>query len=425
MAFSDTVFLQEFRVNWRVLVVAFTCFLFAFSAPAFLMPFIYPEVIKEFGWTREQATLLASAKYITGAAIAIAVGRFIDVIGVRNVLIAVSTMGGLALVSFLWTPNLPVYYAAGVMLGFSGAGTMVAIKVLISRTFHASQGTAMGVVMLGTSVGSVIVPLAITYLIQIYGWRAGSAMLSGGVWIIALPLMVFFLTDKSFESAENQESPTHQKSAGLNKSVALELAAQPRFWLIAFAVFAAGFADQAFIQHQVLYLREDLGMSASFVAAGVSAMGLIGIAGRPIVGGIFDKLSIKGVSLVYIILAAGCLFALGALNPYLFAAFVVLRAVGHSAVLLDTVVLAKHTFGLRNIGMILGVYTGAVNLGFAAGPWFMARMYGVTGSYVVPFIICAGVAVLAAAVLIPVRPDYWLESRGRINAGQPANAMRQ
>jgi predicted MFS family arabinose efflux permease len=423
MAVTDTVFMQEFRLNWRVLVVAFTCLLFAFSAPAFLMPFIYPEVIKEFGWTREQATLLASAKYITGSIIAIAVGRFIDVIGVRNVLIGVSVIGGAALVSFLWTPNLAIYYVAGVMLGFAGAGTMVAIKVLISRTFHASQGTAMGIAMLGTSVGAVIVPLAITFLIQAYGWRIGTAALSAGVWIIALPLMIFFLTDKSFESAENQESPTKHKSAALNKSVAMELAVQPRFWLIALAVYAAGFVDQAFIQHQVLYLKEDLGMSANFVAAGVSAIGLIGIASRPIVGGIFDKLSSNGVSLMYIILAAACVLALGALNPYLFAAFVVFRAVGHSAVLLDTLVLAKHTFGLRNIGIILGVYTGAVNLGFATGPWFMARMFGITGSYVVPFVICAGVAVFAAAILIPVKPVYWLELRERIKAGKPVNAV--
>lgn len=423
MAVTDTVFMQEFRANWRVLLVAFTCLLFAFSAPAFLMPFIYPEVIKEFGWTREQATLLASAKYVTGSIIAIAVGRFIDVIGVRNVLIGVSVIGGAALVSFLWTPNLPIYYVAGVMLGFAGAGTMVAIKVLISRTFHASQGTAMGIAMLGTSVGAVIVPLAITYLIQAFGWRVGTAALSAGVWVIALPLMIFFLTDKSFESAENQESPVQHKSAALNKSVALELAVQPRFWLIALAVFAAGFVDQAFIQHQVLYLKEDLGMSANFVAAGVSAIGLIGIATRPIVGAFFDKLSSTGVSLSYIILAVACMLALGALNPYLFAAFVVFRAVGHSAVLLDTLVLAKHTFGLKNIGIILGVYTGAVNLGFATGPWFMARMFGITGSYVVPFIICAGVAVFAAAILIPVKPVYWLELRERIKAGKPASAV--
>jgi predicted MFS family arabinose efflux permease len=274
-------------------------------------------------------------------------------------------------------------------------------------------------------VGAVIVPLAITYLIQNYGWRVGTALLSAGVWIIALPLMIFFLTDKSFESAENKESPVKHKSAALNKSIAMELVVQPRFWLLVLAVFSAGFVDQAFVQHMVLYLKEDLKMSAGFVAVGVSAFGAIGFASRPLVGVVFDKLSINGVSLLYIVLAVACLFALGALNPYLFAAFIAFRAIGHSAVLLDTTVLAKHTFGLKNIGIILGVFTGAVNLGFASGPWFMARMFGVTGSYVLPFIICSGIAAFAAAILIPVRPEYWLALRSRIRAGLPANATEQ
>ena len=96
------------------------------------MPFLYPEVIREFGWTREQAVVLASWKYLTGSIVAIVVGRFVDVIGVRRVLIVVSTLGGLALLSFLWTPGLTLYYVAGIMLGFSGAGTLVSCYVLFS-----------------------------------------------------------------------------------------------------------------------------------------------------------------------------------------------------------------------------------------------------------------------------------------------------
>jgi len=208
MAVPDNRFSQEFSENWRILTVAFTCLLFAFSAPAFLMPFLYPEVIREFGWTREQAVVLASYKYITGSIVSIVVGRFIDIISVRRVLIFVTILGGLAMLSFLWTPNLSIYYVAGIMLGFSGAGTMVSIKVLVSRTFHASQGTAMGVAMLGTGVGSILVPFAATFLMEAWGWRIGAALLSAGVWLIALPLMIFYLTDESFiDASDDAETP--------------------------------------------------------------------------------------------------------------------------------------------------------------------------------------------------------------------------
>jgi len=420
VAATDTIFIQEFRQNWRVLVVAFVCLLVAFSAPAFAMPFLFRSVIDEFGWTREQATLLASAKYFTGSIVAIAVGRFIDVIGVRNVLVGVSIIGGLALVSFLWVSNLTLYYLAGVMLGVASPGTIVAIKVLISRTFHASQGTAMGIAMLGTSIGSVIVPIAITFLIQAHGWRAATAMMSAGVWFLALPLMVFFLTEKSFESKDYDREKQSHASAALTWKLAKEFGGQPRFWFIAAAVFSAAFVDQAFIQHQALYFEVDLGIAATVVGATYAGMGLVAIASRPLVGSVFDKLSTKGVSLTYLILAAACVLALGAINPYVLGGFLVLRAVAHSAVLLDTTVLAKHTFGLANIGILLGVYTAVVNLGFALGPWFMGAMFDATGSYVLPFVVCAVISLFAAGVLLPVKPDYWLELRKRIAAGGPA-----
>ena len=189
------------------------------------------------------------------------------------------------------------------------------------------------------------------------------------------------------------------------------------FWLIALAVMMAGFVDQAIMQHQVLYLTIDLEMKATFVAGIVSAIGLVGIAGRIVVGTVFDKASSKGVSLMYLVLAVACLFALGLLNPYVLAAFIVFRAVGHSAVLLDTTVLTKHRFGLANIGVLLGIYTAMVNIGFALGPWVVARMYEVNGSYTAAFVLCAVVGVAAAAILMPVRPRYWLDMQARLREG--------
>jgi MFS family permease len=166
---------EELRQNWLVVFTAFICILFAFSGPAFSLPFIFRSVIEEFGWTREQVTLLASVKYATGAIVAITVGTIIDFTGVKRTLITVSICGGLALVSFLWTSNLFAYYAAGFFLGVAATGTIVAMKLLVSRTFHAAQGTAMGIALVGASAGAIIVPLIISGLIESFGWRIAIA----------------------------------------------------------------------------------------------------------------------------------------------------------------------------------------------------------------------------------------------------------
>ena len=294
-----------------------------------------------------------------------------------------------------------------------------AVKVLVSRTFHASQGTAMAVVLLGTSVGATIVPVVITALISAIGWRLAIATLSLGIWTITLPLRIFGCNEASF-GVSSQAADSDSTQPNIAWSELRKLMKMRDFWLIALAVMMAGFVDQAFMQHQVLYLSVDLGMSALFVAGVVSAMGLVGIVARIVVGSVFDKSSTKGVSLMYLVLAAGCLFSLGLLNPYVLAAFVVFRAVGHSAVLLDTTVLAKHRFGLANIGVLLGIYIAMVNVGFALGPWVVARMYASSGSYTAPFILCAVIAVAAAAILLPVKPSYWFGMRERLGSGRPA-----
>ena len=126
----DASFRGELQANWPVLVLAFNCLLFGFSAPAFALPFLFSEVIDEFGWTREQATLLASAKYLTGAVAALVVGRCLDMIGVRAALVAALGIGGIALVSLFFVNGLAVLYLAGVLLGLAGPGAMVAVHAV-------------------------------------------------------------------------------------------------------------------------------------------------------------------------------------------------------------------------------------------------------------------------------------------------------
>lgn len=411
----ESTFSREVRKSWRTLASAFICLLFAFSGPAFSLPFLYGPILDEFGWSREQVTLLASAKYAAGALAAVVIGRVIDVVGVRNGLVILSALGAVAMLGFRWVTDLTSYYAIGVVLGVSGSGIIVASKVLVSRHFHAFQGTAMSLTMLGTALGATVTPLAIMPLIEASGWRDAAAYLSLGTWCVALPALLLLLRNEPLSTdAEPQGSSA-------SRSVLRRLACRRDFWLIGLAVFCAAVVDQAFIQHQVLYLEIDLGMTPAYVAAGISAMGLIGIGARVGVGFIFDKLSTRGVSLMYLTLAAAAACALAAVNPTVFALFVVLRATGHAAVLLDSVVLSKHVFGLENLGLVLGIYTAFVAIGFATGPWIVGRLYGITGSYVVPFAVCAGLAIFAALVLLPVKPAQWIAARKRgVSASSPA-----
>lgn len=424
----DAAFRSEMRTNRAPLAIAVLCMIFAFSAPAFSMPFLFPEVIEEFGWTREQATLLASAKYLTGAVAAILMGRFIDYAGPLIGLTISSIFGGVAMIGFLWMEDLPTYYFLGLLLGVAGPGTIISVKLLVSRCFHRSQGTAMGIALLGSSIGSMIVPLVITALIAAFGWRIGFAAMSVGVWLIGLPLLVFGIVKGIAKGGPDASSEIPSAlPADAKWSSLLPLMKRPVFWLLGGAVFLGGLVDQAFIQHQVLIFG-DLDMSPEIIALGVSGIGVIGFFARVLVGNLFDRTSNRGAAAMYVVLGVGCLLALLLANPFFFALFIVFRATSHAGVLLDTTVMTKHVFGTQNLGSLLGIYTAFVTVGFAIGPWLMGRLFESAGSYGPAFVVLGSLAILAAVLMWLVRPTYWEKlkashaSRGADNASRPPSA---
>lgn len=413
----DKEFRDELAKGWPILIIAFTCFLFGFAAPAFALPFIYPEVIREFGWTREQATLLASSKYAVGALSALVAGRLVDYFGAWPSLIVTISLGGIALVSFLWINDLTAYYMVGVLLGVAAGGTMVSIKVLISRAFHASQGSAMGLALIGTVVGSMVVPLVAVYATEIWGWRNAIAALSSGIWLVAIPLLIFGMFAKSMAYGR-KALPAPVKKKAKDSSLGY-LVREPRFWLIGVAVFIVAMVDQAFTQHQVM-IFSDMGLSKEYIALGVSALGLAGIFTRTLVGNILDSTSNRGLCVLWMVLSGSVILAFALVNPLVFMAFIVLRAIGHSAVLLDTTVMTKHVYGPARLGTLIGVFTAMVSAGFAIGPWLMGRLYDISGSYTTSFILFAILPLVASALIWNVKPVFWLQLKAEKSENEQA-----
>lgn len=400
----DKPFREELTTNWSALALAFMCMLVAFGGPGFSLPFIIKEMIDVFGWSREEASLIASFKYVTGAVFSIIVGRFLDVFGIRRALIFTSIIAGTALSMFLWLDSLEVYYLAGILLGFGSPGMVVALKSFLSRAFTAGQGTAIGIMWMGASGASVLIPLLITAAISAWGWRFGIASMSLGIWLVALPVLIFAFPSKHMEKAEDVAGRQMSNSAFKVFFV------DRRFWILGLAFLLGGMVDQAFVQHQPL-IYADLGLSDQMGALAVSAFGLLSFLTRAPTGNFFDARSNVAISVTYVLLALASLIALIITNPILLMIYVLFRAIGHSGVLLDTTTAGKHTFGVQNIGLLLGLFTAFVNIGFAIGPWLMGRLYDVSGSYVSSTWIFAILAVLAAVLVLSVKPEKWLEAK--------------
>ncbi|MEJ0023935.1 MAG: MFS transporter [Alphaproteobacteria bacterium] len=401
----------EFRANWRLLLVALLCGLFAFAVPSAAVPFIIKETTGAFGWTREQASLIASAKYVTGACASLAAGRILDSTGARPLLIVTSCLAGTALTMFLFINDLPTYYLAGVLLGLATPSAIISLKVFVSRLFQFGQGTAVGVLMMSASLGTILVPLLATALIAAYGWRIAFSALSLGIWLIALPLLFFVFPKGSRSSGPATAAPPPPKKLS---SIFLSR----KLWILGFALLLSGIVDQGFLQHQPLIFA-DAGLSNKMIGATSSIVGVVSLFIRPLLGNVFDKYSNRGVGAAYIFLSLAAILALVLTSPIALLFFVLFRAIGTSTVLIDTAVLGKHTFGVTNLGFILGLFTGFLNVGYAIGPWLMGKFYDATGSYDQVSVLFAALAIVAALLVFFTRPDHWLQTIQGLSDSSP------
>lgn len=384
--------------NWWIVFAAFLCLLFMFAIPTFMIPVLYSPIIDEFGWSRTQVTLFATVKFTAGAAVGVMFGFLLDRLSIRKIVLASGALSGMAMIAFLGIDSLVKFYAVGLALGIGAIGIMVSMKVLVSRSFHERQGLAIGMALLGTSVGGALIRAITPSLAASFGWRGAVAVMSGGIWFIALPLFFWIVKD------EEQPDTAPQAASAVDMSAVLR---NRSFWLLGLAVALIGFADQAMSQHFVLYLDKDVGLGLAAAAGAASIASLLSIGGKVGFGWLYDKLSVRGVMICYMLMAIAALIAIPVEGTLLLGALVLTRGFAHGGAIVDIPVMSKHCFGPKLLGRTIGLLTACVTLGFAAGPPIVGYLYDTQGTYRYAFMMLAAMAVAAGLVILAVQPVYW------------------
>jgi len=418
-------FSQEFRNNWPVLIIALLLVFFAFGIPTYSMPFIYAGAAEEFGWSRGQVTLLASFKYLTGAVAGLIMGRLLDLFNPRAIVACAAVIGGAAMIGFFFATNLSIYYFAGIALGVSASGITVSMKVIVSNIFEHGQGTAVGIVLAGTSLGGVITPILVVPLIENYGWRLAMALLSGGIWLIAIP--AWFLVFRGKLAADSQVAQLQAaKPAGLWQHFKT-LGKTRAFWMLAIGVFLVGAVDMGMIQNQVLFLQLDKGLDLSVVAWATSLLALISIFSKIGFGWFYDRYSIRGIVVCYLLLGVSVLLAFPVSGVASMVLFMVVRGFAHGGLIVEGPILTKHYYGRENLGLNMGIIAAFMQMGMAFGPPLLGTSYDVFGSYSIGFTGACMLALVAAALLAPIKPRYWnrMEKKEGVEGAAPQISASQ
>ncbi len=386
--------LRKVYPGWWVLLGLFLLYAASNGILIFTLPLIYPELIKDFGWNEAQVTLPATVFFVTAAALHPIGGMLLDRYSPKLLMVigygAIAC--GLGLYPFITSLNelMLIHVLFGLGLGLAG---LVANMLVLTRWFVRRRGLAVGILLMGASFGGAIFPLLVRQVLIDDGWREAVSLLAliGGA-LMMLPL-IFLVRDRpetplrdaiqatNSDSRSPAEPTASMQKTGPTLSKALR---SPVFYLLVAATATLWFCIVGVLQHQAIYLGQDLGISKDTIPLVFSIFFWAGIVGKFGFGYLSDRLNKVHVMLVCIgnfILGLWLLRNLDGNSVPLTFAYAVIYGLGTGgAFSMIQLVIAEHFAG-QAYGKILGIFTFVDTMAGAGGTQAIGMLRVANQSY--------------------------------------------
>jgi sugar phosphate permease len=343
------------------------------------------------------------------AVLVVALGSLLPQLG-RTPAIAVAA--ALALV-FLWKfygawsgDALRQLYAIHMLfaLALSAAGSMTVI-FLVSSWFVKHRGLAIGIALIGTSLGSAVFPLVNPPLIEAFGWRQAFT------WNAAMPVVLLVLVaiaikgtpaQAGYRAVGQSAAVADLKQHGLTFKQALRTRT---FWAIAVSGFLAYYSIFSFVQHFVLHLNKGFAYTLADAGKMMFLFSLVAMTAKFAIGWLADHIDRHKVFTACQVIMLVGMIGLASMEREWVVASAVIIGLGWGGLFTLYNMLAVNNFGLREIGRINGSISLMESIGVGLGSWVTGLLFDRYGSYQVPFTVLAVAIVVALLVGLLIRSE--------------------
>ena len=369
-----------------------------FSFGVFIKP-----LSRQFGWNRGEISLGFTLAALMIAVFSPLIGRVVDRIGARRVLIPCTVVYGVAFCCLALLKTLPEFYAIYLALGMVGIGTtQLCYARVISAWFDKRRGIALASMMAGVGAGAIGIPPLATWLIDGFGWRFAYLILGGSVFVFSVLPTALLLREGPPGSPRERPALARLKLPGLNAGQAF---GSGSFWMLLSGFFLFSVSVNGCIAHLVPLLT-DRGFGNQEAALAASLLGVFTLGGRLLTGALLDRFHGARVTGIFFTIAAvGVAIVSQARNIPVAYTGAALIGLGMGAEADVMPYLISRYFGLRSFSEIYGYAFTAYATAGALGPLFMGWSYDQLHSYTVVTLVLAAV-MFAGALVLGLLPRY-------------------
>lgn len=378
------------------------------------------SITETFGCTFEEtgrslAVFLAMMTVATPIA-----GWLIDRIGPRWVMTAGALLTALGyFIAFESGSITELVVALGIAGIGVGASTYVPSFTLATHWIAPhQQGLAFGILLAGSSAGSIVFPMVLTNVMADHGWRGGMLLIAATIVVFCVPLLLWLARMPKDSNAAGQQAA--MEDAGPGPAAALR---RPRYWIwigvLTLVTLSLLCMYVAFVPYLV-----SIGYSPEQAAAFYAVSSGAGLVGNLAFGALSNRWGAKSVLILgSVITALGILLLLLAHDPVYgwFAVAVFSLAWGSTSNLVNQLspILLIETMGDdRNFGSLFGIGNLVSGIGSAVSPEIVGHLVDTRHTYNSTIWLCTVLTLIA----LPAIP--WLrearaeekESHGEITS---------
>lgn len=344
-----------------------------------------PVLESEFGWSRTLLSAASSLAFLTMGFLAFFGGRLNDRYGPRWLLSFTGAVTGLGYI-MMSVMNAPwqLLVFNGLFVGIGLSTHDVVTLSTVAGWYQKKRGLMTGIVKTGSATGQVLMPIIVTAIIAIAGWR--STMLIMGVFIGVS--LVFVAQWMQRSASAHSSSINNAVNPDLNAGFSFEQARRTRLMWTMCAIQLLIFPTLTSIPLHIVSHAIDLGMNTATAATVLSLIGAASIAGRLAIGLLYDRiggrLALAACLLPMMGVLASLLFIQNPVFLYVFAFFYGFAHGGLFTAMSPTI---AEFFGMKAHGAIFGCVLFFGALGGALGPVVTGIIFDRTGSYDLAFTI--------------------------------------
>ncbi len=388
------------RQGWVIVASLFASLFFVVGSNDTFGIFLTP-LVKEFGWSRAQVSLLFTGESLALGVSATFIGWLLDRIDARWVIGGGALLSGgcyLAAASVhSFIPLFVIFLLIGVGLA---AAAFLPTSVVISNWFDSNRGMAMGLAMAGEPIGASIIAILVSYAISHGGWRFGFIAVALPMVFIVAPLA--FLLVRGHPPGRAHTIAEHRETlSGLEVRQAIGTRS---FWMLMVAWLCWGYSFGGPFTHLVAYLT-GLGYSPGQAALAFSIMmGFLAV-GYFTIGRAADRAGARiTVAMVFAVTALMQIILLGAAHVALLVIFIIGNGLVIEVAQVILPMVLADSLGLKRFGSLTGLMWFPLCVGVAIGPWVTGKIFDLIGSYTLGFELSAGAALLGAIATLATLP---------------------